>query len=248
VTDIAGHWAKLAIEKVVALGLLVGYPDGTLRPDQPITRAEFATILVRLIDEEQIKRLLDFATRYSVAVNGGAGVLIEPDLVLTGQHVTHDMTVNGPVWLPLHSVRLSMDLGGAVYAATPVRDSLLDLSLLRLPEAVITEGIPLAPGPSGAFRGQTVHVLGTPLGFFDDYCKGEVRHLTRKVKHWWQEQTLRALTAPINPGNSGGPVFNAWGELVGLAIAKIITQTVDAYTFMIPLPDIRAFLAEGATG
>ncbi|MDF9409008.1 DUF1533 domain-containing protein [Pelotomaculum isophthalicicum JI] len=46
-TDIAGHWAEAAIEKLVAMGAVSGYPDGTFQPDNTITRAEFATVLVK---------------------------------------------------------------------------------------------------------------------------------------------------------------------------------------------------------
>ncbi|TEB05928.1 Cellulosome-anchoring protein precursor [Pelotomaculum schinkii] len=45
--DIEGHWAQNNIEKLVALGAVSGYPDGSFKPDGTITRAEFATILVK---------------------------------------------------------------------------------------------------------------------------------------------------------------------------------------------------------
>jgi len=46
-SDIAGHWAENNIKKMVALGAISGYPDGTFVPDNTITRAEFATLLVK---------------------------------------------------------------------------------------------------------------------------------------------------------------------------------------------------------
>lgn len=55
-TDYAGHWAEAAIEKVKAAGLMSGYPDGKFRPDQPVTRAELAAVLVRLIDKLEVKK------------------------------------------------------------------------------------------------------------------------------------------------------------------------------------------------
>ena len=47
-TDIWGHWGQEAIEKAVEEGLLTGYPDGTFQPDKALTRAELASVLVRL--------------------------------------------------------------------------------------------------------------------------------------------------------------------------------------------------------
>ena len=46
-TDIAGHWAEEVIVPMAEKGLVRGYPDGAFRPDNPITRAEFATVLVK---------------------------------------------------------------------------------------------------------------------------------------------------------------------------------------------------------
>ncbi|MDR9787921.1 MAG: S-layer homology domain-containing protein [Peptococcaceae bacterium MAG4] len=45
--DIAGHWAADNINQLVGLGAINGYPDGSFKPDNNITRAEFTTILVR---------------------------------------------------------------------------------------------------------------------------------------------------------------------------------------------------------
>jgi hypothetical protein len=42
------YWAKEAVNQISSLGVLTGYPDGTFRPDAPITRAEFAAIIVKL--------------------------------------------------------------------------------------------------------------------------------------------------------------------------------------------------------
>jgi len=45
--DIYYHWAREQVVSSVKAGLVVGYPDGTFRPDQAITRAEFYALLVR---------------------------------------------------------------------------------------------------------------------------------------------------------------------------------------------------------
>jgi hypothetical protein len=46
-TDISGHWAEAAIRSLVGMDAVAGYPDNTFRPDNSITRAEFATVLVK---------------------------------------------------------------------------------------------------------------------------------------------------------------------------------------------------------
>jgi S-layer homology domain len=51
-TDVpAGHWAKDAIDKIVAQGIILGYPDGTYRGTQNLTRYEAAVIIARLLDQ-----------------------------------------------------------------------------------------------------------------------------------------------------------------------------------------------------
>jgi len=40
-TDTKGNWAESAIEKSVSRGIVSGYSDGSFRPEQPVTRAEF---------------------------------------------------------------------------------------------------------------------------------------------------------------------------------------------------------------
>ncbi len=46
--DIAGHWAESQINAFSEAGLLSGYDDGTFRPNNSITRAEFAVIAARI--------------------------------------------------------------------------------------------------------------------------------------------------------------------------------------------------------
>jgi uncharacterized protein YjdB len=45
--DIIGHWAHDNIKKLMALGAISGYPDSSFKPDNYITRAEFATVIVK---------------------------------------------------------------------------------------------------------------------------------------------------------------------------------------------------------
>jgi hypothetical protein len=48
-TDISEHWAETYIKIVAAYSVITGYPDGAFRPDQAITRAEFVSIMNRLL-------------------------------------------------------------------------------------------------------------------------------------------------------------------------------------------------------
>ncbi len=50
VTD--GYWAKDSIYKVTEPGVMIGYPEGVFKPDQPITKAEVFATIAQLIDVE----------------------------------------------------------------------------------------------------------------------------------------------------------------------------------------------------
>ena len=49
-TDISTHWAKDYINSFEELNYLKGYDDGTFKPDNKLTRAEFTTIINRIIN------------------------------------------------------------------------------------------------------------------------------------------------------------------------------------------------------
>ncbi len=46
-TDIGGHWAEQYIKELAASGIISGNQDGSYKPDNSISRAEFATLLVK---------------------------------------------------------------------------------------------------------------------------------------------------------------------------------------------------------
>ena len=47
----SGDWFNNAVSTMSAAGIITGYPDGTFRPNAPITRAEFAAIVARFSDQ-----------------------------------------------------------------------------------------------------------------------------------------------------------------------------------------------------
>lgn len=46
--DIKGHWAEPQLKRLIHVADLKGYPDGTLKPDEPLSLARLATILEKL--------------------------------------------------------------------------------------------------------------------------------------------------------------------------------------------------------
>jgi uncharacterized lipoprotein YddW (UPF0748 family) len=52
-TDLEDHWAKACISELGNRRILNGYPDGTFRPNAPVTRAEFASLLITAFSENE---------------------------------------------------------------------------------------------------------------------------------------------------------------------------------------------------
>ncbi|MEL7564424.1 MAG: S-layer homology domain-containing protein, partial [Dehalobacterium sp.] len=78
--DINSHWAKASIEKLVSTQAISGYQDGTFKPNNNITRAEFATILVKAfnLSPEQGTVFADTANHWakdSIATAAAHGIL-----------------------------------------------------------------------------------------------------------------------------------------------------------------------------
>jgi len=54
------HWAYNEIQKLADDGVVVGYPDGSFKPDNPATRAEFATMVIKALRQENSPLLETF--------------------------------------------------------------------------------------------------------------------------------------------------------------------------------------------
>ncbi len=86
-TDYENHWAKDAINTVYGKGVTNGYMDGTFRPDALMTRAEFVTMVNRLIERPEeyytTKTFIDLDTShwsFDNLMNASNGAVIPLDL------------------------------------------------------------------------------------------------------------------------------------------------------------------------
>ena len=68
--------------------------------------------------------------------------------------------------------------------------------------------------------GDQVYAIGNPLGVFDNSV---TEGLISQVRDLTPDLTILQISAAISPGSSGGPLFNQYGEVVGVTTA-IITQ------------------------
>ena len=122
-----------------------------------------------------------------------------------------------------------------ILAINPLRD----LALLKLDEqespGLDVEHVIIAKQPNLRV-GDMVFAIGNPLGLERSVTQGIVSSTTRTLGHLRFIQT----DASINPGNSGGPLFNARGEVVGVACAGYTLFA--GLAFGIPCEDLLDFL------
>ena len=88
-----------------------------------------------------------------------------------------------------------------------------DTALLKID----ARNLPTAPiGNSSDLKvGQWVLAVGTPFGFSNSVTQGVVSALDRPLP---DDEYIPFIQSdvPINPGNSGGPLFNMYGQVVGI--------------------------------
>ncbi|HQD74889.1 MAG TPA: S-layer homology domain-containing protein, partial [Bacillota bacterium] len=56
--DIEGYEFEAEVRRLASLGVIAGYPDGTFRPEEPVTRAEFAKMIVVMLGLENAANLM----------------------------------------------------------------------------------------------------------------------------------------------------------------------------------------------
>ena len=91
-------------------------------------------------------------------------------------------------------------------------DRVNDLAVLKIKEGLPMLTIAMHPPKVG----DPVVVIGNPLGFAATVSDGIVSALRADAA----SQILQ-ISAPIAPGSSGGPVIDAYGQVVGVAVAMI---------------------------
>ncbi|HCY37971.1 MAG TPA: hypothetical protein DHV24_12625, partial [Candidatus Margulisbacteria bacterium] len=59
-SDIRSHWAYSDIKRLVGMKVISGYPDRTFKPENNVTRAEFAVLMAKALGWEAGDRAPDF--------------------------------------------------------------------------------------------------------------------------------------------------------------------------------------------
>ena len=176
---------------------------------------------------------------YSSGHSSGSGfILTEDGYVITNFHVVENAT---EIDVVMHN--------GTEYAAELVgKDSSNDLAVLKI-EAT---GLPAATLGSSKdlVIGDMVVASGNPLGkLASTQTVGYVSGIDREVSTGGSITTISMIQtdAAINPGNSGGPLFNMYGQVIGITTAKYSGTTgsgasIEGIGFAIPIDDVEPLI------
>ena len=141
-----------------------------------------------------------------------------------------------------------------VVGATEVRVTMLDGSVLPVMRVIaidpdhdlaIIDVDPPAPMPilvlgdsDKVVAGDPVVAIGNPLGVLD-YTVSD--GLISSVRQIAPDVTLLQISAPISQGSSGGPLFNPFGEVIGVAVA--VSTEGQNLNFAVPSNYVRKLAA-----
>lgn len=186
--------------------------------------------------KEQAERVGGAVVLISTPRALGSGFIINPEgYAITNAHVIQgERRLRATVFEKDDGAMRRMDVEDVEIVAV---NNHLDLALIKLkhPEGETFPTVPLNVDDD-LNAGQTVFAIGAPLGLDRTLSEGVIATTLRNFEGVTYIQT----TAQINPGNSGGPLFNAKGEVIGVANMKI--PFGEGLGFAIPMRYVRDFI------
>lgn len=172
--------------------------------------------------------------------SGSGFILTEDGYIVTNCHVVEDAT----------TLTVTTHDGTEYEAKLMGKDSTNDVAVLK----VETEGLPAVTlGSSHDLSiGDMVAAIGNPLGKLSaTQTVGYVSGVNREVSTSSGATTISMIQtdAAINPGNSGGPLFNMYGQVVGITTAKYSGTTnsgasIEGIGFAIPIDDVSSMFSD----
>ena len=177
-----------------------------------------------------------FGQPVQTASAGSGFVLTKDGYIVTNYHVVKDAD----------TVKVTMYNGDEYEAKYVGGDEDYDIAVIKV-EA--TELQPVTLGDSEKLNvGDHVLAVGNPLGELTfSMSGGMVSSVNRAINVSGTPFNMIQTDASINPGNSGGPMFNQYGEVVGIVSAKYSStgnEAVEGLGFAIPINDVIAMIQD----
>ena len=177
-----------------------------------------------------------FGQQVETASAGSGFILTQDGYIVTNNHV-----VSGA-----NTVKVTLYNGDTYDAAIIGTDKDYDIAVIKV-EAQDLQ--PVTLGSSDTLNvGDRVLAVGNPLGELTfSMSGGMVSCVNRAINVDGTPFNMIQTDASINPGNSGGPMFNEYGEVVGIVSAKYSStgnEAVEGLGFAIPINDVFAMIQD----
>lgn len=163
-----------------------------------------------------------------VTQGAGSGVIYSED----GYIITNNHVISGA-----SSINVTLHDGSKCDASLVATDSQTDVAVIKINKAGLT---PVNfSDMSTLCVGDLAVAIGNPLGTLSGTAtEGIISALEREITIDGKSMTLIQTSASINPGNSGGGLFDQYGNLIGIVVAKSSGSDVEGLGFAIPADNV----------
>lgn len=172
----------------------------------------------------------------TAAASGSGFIITEDGYILTNHHVIENS----------NSIKVALYNGDTYEAELIGYDESNDIAVIKIDAKGLT---PVVLGSSDELNvGDEVVAIGNPLGELTfSLTSGYVSALNREITLSSNvTMDLIQTDCAINSGNSGGPLFNMYGEVIGITNAKYSSSgssneaSIDNIGFAIPIDNVRS--------
>jgi len=178
-----------------------------------------------------------FGQPTQTASAGSGFVLTQDGYIATNYHVVEKAD----------TVTVTMYNGDSYDAKYIGGDKEYDIAVIKVEAADLQ---PVTLGDSDTLNvGDHVLAIGNPLGELTfSMSGGMVSSVNRAINVDGTPFNMIQTDASINSGNSGGPLFNQYGEVIGIVSAKYSSNSsgtsVEGLGFAIPMNDVFAMITD----
>ena len=176
-----------------------------------------------------------FGQRVSGAAAGSGFVISEDGYILTNAHVVDGAT----------SIKVTFENGEEYEATVAGKETENDVAVLKIDGNKTFKAVTLGNSDKMVV-GEDVIAIGNPLGELTfSLTKGVVSALDREIMvDSLTSINMFQVDCAVNEGNSGGPIFNMYGEVVGIVSAKYASETIEGLGFCIPINDVANIVTD----
>lgn len=163
-----------------------------------------------------------------VTQGAGSGVIYSEDgYILTNNHVISGAS----------SIKVTLHDGTECDASLVAADSQTDVAVIKIDKKGLTPVTFSDMSTLGV--GDLAVAIGNPLGTLSGTAtEGIISALEREITIDGKSMSLIQTSASINPGNSGGGLFDQYGNLIGIVVAKSSGSDVEGLGFAIPADNV----------